>query len=77
MKQSDVSDAAVAEPAGMPNPLRMFLLGILSLLLGIAATPAVICVLYPLVTTAEFGDSIPTDKRRCICDDINAVCCHL
>ena len=62
MKQGDVSEPAAAEPTGRTNPLRMLLLGILSMLLGIAATPAVICVLFPLVTTAEFGDSIPTDS---------------
>ena len=62
MNQGDVPEAPAAGPTGRTNPLRMLLLGLLSMLLGIGATPAVLCVLYPLVTTAEFGDSIPTDS---------------
>ena len=44
------------------NPLKMLILGILSLFLGIAAAPALICVIFPLVSTAEFGDTIPIDS---------------
>ena len=33
MKQGDVSESAAAEPTGSTNPLRMLLLGILSVLL--------------------------------------------
>ena len=55
-------EAPAAGSTRRTNPLRMLLLGLLSMFLGIAATPAVICVLFPLVTSAEFGDSIPTDS---------------
>jgi 4-amino-4-deoxy-L-arabinose transferase-like glycosyltransferase len=54
----------VAEPLGAenePSPLRMLLFGAASLVAAVAVTPSVACGLYPLVTTAEFGESIPTD----------------
>ena len=62
MKQGDVAEPVVAKATGKTNPLRMLMLGVLSMGLGIAATPAAVCGLFPLVTTAEFGNSIPADS---------------
>ena len=44
-----------------PNPLKMFFFGAVSLFTALAITPSVACGLYPLVTTAEFGEQISTD----------------
>ena len=56
-----MSEPTTTEPAGSPNPLRMLLLGVVSLFLGAGATPAALCVLYPMVTTAQFGDKVNVD----------------
>ncbi|MDE0603258.1 MAG: hypothetical protein OXI18_02545 [bacterium] len=49
------------DQADEPNPSRMFFFGAVSLFAALAITPNVACGLYPLVTSAEFGERIPAD----------------
>jgi len=39
----------------------MLFFGVLSLFAAVAITPSVACGVYPLVTSAEFGERIPAD----------------